>query len=90
MHSSSENAYSIPRTSSPPTTANDPESYEHNSFGCVSLVLQLVPVLSMLFLLTTTAGSALWASKLEKQAHAGESGPSDAPPEYTEYEDDPV
>lgn len=29
------------------------------------MVLQLVPVLSMLFLLTTAAGSALWANQLE-------------------------
>ncbi|RFU32267.1 hypothetical protein B7463_g4082, partial [Scytalidium lignicola] len=36
-------------------------------FGTVSLILQLVPVLSMLFLLTSAAGSALWAVKLEEQ-----------------------
>ena len=34
-------------------------------FGTVALLLQLVPVLSMLFLLTTAAGSALWVAKLE-------------------------
>lgn len=34
-------------------------------FGTVALLLQLVPVLSMLFLLTTAAGSALWIVKLE-------------------------
>lgn len=34
-------------------------------FGTVALLLQLVPVLSMLFLLTTAAGSALWVVKLE-------------------------
>lgn len=33
----------------------------------MALVLQLVPVLSMLFLLTTAAGAALWAVKLEEQ-----------------------
>jgi hypothetical protein len=35
-------------------------------FGAVQLLLQLVPGLSMLFLLTTATGSALWAVKLEK------------------------
>ena len=34
-------------------------------FGTVALLLQLVPVLSMLFLLTTAAGSALWVARLE-------------------------
>ena len=34
-------------------------------FGTSALLLQLVPVLSMLFLLTTAAGSALWVAKLE-------------------------
>ena len=34
-------------------------------FGTVALILQLVPVLSMFFLLSTAAGSALWVVKLE-------------------------
>ncbi len=36
-------------------------------FGVVALILQLVPVLSMLFLLTTAAGSALWVVELEEK-----------------------
>lgn len=35
-------------------------------FGTVALLLQLVPVLSMFFLLTTATGSALWVAKLEE------------------------
>ena len=35
-------------------------------FGTVALLLQLIPVLSMLFLLTSAAGSALWVVKLEE------------------------
>lgn len=35
-------------------------------FGTAALLLQLVPVLSMLFLLTTAAGSALWVVRLER------------------------
>ena len=34
-------------------------------FGAVALLLQLVPLLSMLFLLTTATGSALWVVRLE-------------------------
>ena len=42
-------------------------------FGTSALLLQLVPVLSMLFLLTTATGSALWVVKLEeiRRAHRG-------------------
>lgn len=36
-------------------------------FGTVALLLQLVPVLSMLFLMTTATGSALWVVKLEEK-----------------------
>ncbi|EXJ67010.1 uncharacterized protein A1O5_09656 [Cladophialophora psammophila CBS 110553] len=34
-------------------------------FGMVTLILQLVPVLSMFFLLTSAVGSGLWAAKME-------------------------
>ena len=34
-------------------------------FGTVALLLQLIPVLSMFFLLTTAAGSALWVANIE-------------------------
>jgi hypothetical protein len=66
-------------------------------FGTVALLLQLVPVLSMFFLLTTVAGSALWAVKLEEQkeliAEASVPAPTtgtdeeNLPPPYT---DDPI
>ena len=46
-------------------------------FGTVALLLQLVPVLSMLFLLTTAAGSALWVAKLEGKRRALEGIPVD-------------
>lgn len=36
-------------------------------FGAIHLLLQLVPGLSMLFLLTSAAGSGLWAASLEKE-----------------------
>lgn len=55
-------------------------------FGTIALLLQLVPMLSMLFLLTTAAGSALWVVQLEKirqQSH-NETSPDAV------YMDDPV
>ena len=55
-------------------------------FGTVALLLQLVPVLSMLFLLTTATGSALWVVKLESKRKAAEhEGQARG-----EYVDDPV
>jgi hypothetical protein len=63
--------------------------FEYMWFGTVHMVLQLVPVLAMLFLLTTAAGSALWSVRIERedqrrqqnvQAREGE----DEPPAYTD------
>lgn len=34
-------------------------------FGTMAMILELVPVFSFFFLLTTSAGSALWAAKME-------------------------
>ncbi|KAL8683799.1 MAG: hypothetical protein Q9186_000287 [Xanthomendoza sp. 1 TL-2023] len=56
-------------------------------FGVTALMLQLFPVLSMLFLITTSAGSALWASRLEKKRSLmGNSNDLEPGPRY---EDDP-
>ncbi len=57
-------------------------------FGTIALLLQLIPVLSMLFLLTTAAGSALWVVKLEKKRRALETD-SDGQTR-DRYVDDPV
>lgn len=66
-------------------------STNEHRFGCVTLLLQLIPGLSMLFLLTSACGSALWASKLENRRRQGlELTPDAAPPDYAEYEDDSV
>lgn len=56
-------------------------------FGIVSLVLQLVPVLQMLFLLTTACGAALWAAKMEKARRSREEAPADN--EHEPYHDEP-
>ncbi|KAF2152622.1 hypothetical protein K461DRAFT_294274 [Myriangium duriaei CBS 260.36] len=37
-------------------------------FGSVALLLQLIPVASLIFLLTTAVGTALWAADLEEAA----------------------
>ncbi|KAK2744414.1 hypothetical protein FQN57_004311 [Myotisia sp. PD_48] len=61
-------------------------------FGTVALLLQLVPLLSMFFLLTTAAGSALWASDMEFrrwQAVGGEGSNSQDRPQ-NDYQDDPT
>ncbi len=41
-------------------------------FGTMALLLQLVPVLSMFFLLTTAAGSALWVADMEDRSRSEE------------------
>ena len=61
--------------------------WSYTGFGTVALILQLVPVLSMFFLLTTAAGSALWVAKLEQQRNAQTSV---RVPEEEAYHDDPV
>ena len=56
-------------------------------FGTVALLLQLVPVLSMIFLLTTAAGSALWVATLERNRRALEATTEDESRER--FTDDP-
>lgn len=60
--------------------------WEYMWFGTVYMVLQLVPVLSMFFLLTSAAGSALWSVHIEREARdrlpVVEEGPDDVLPAY--------
>lgn len=42
--------------------------WEYLWFGTVAMILELVPVLSFFFLLTTTAGAAMWVAKMEERA----------------------
>ncbi|RYP14317.1 hypothetical protein DL765_006482 [Monosporascus sp. GIB2] len=74
--------------------------WEYTWFGTVAMLLELVPILSFLFLLTSTTGAALWTAKLEEQkrtqvAVSGDAAPvssqghePDEPP--PPYEDNPV
>ncbi|KAJ7447152.1 hypothetical protein B0H11DRAFT_2083511 [Mycena galericulata] len=51
--------------------------WKYTWFGMVALLLQLIPVFSMLFLLTTAAGAALWAADLSrKKVREQEGGPT--------------
>jgi uncharacterized protein involved in cysteine biosynthesis len=74
--------------------------WDYTWFGTVAMILELVPILSFFFLLTTTAGSAIWVAKMEQQMRAPRGRPAghedhdiiaehedDAPPAY---HDDPV
>lgn len=42
--------------------------WEYLWFGTVAMVLELVPILSFFFLLTSTAGAAMWAARMEERA----------------------
>lgn len=55
-------------------------------FGTVALLLQLIPLLSMLFLMTTAAGSALWVVKLEekRRAHQANENNRQVLPQYAD------
>ena len=55
--------------------------------GIVTLSLQLIPILSMFFLLTSAAGSGLWAAKMEKARRSREDTPASGP---EPYQDDPA
>jgi hypothetical protein len=69
--------------------------WEYTWFGTVAMILELIPVLSFFFLLTTTAGAALWVAKMEKQMR-GEAGAENTgargqdQPDRERYLDDPV
>ncbi|KAM7202979.1 hypothetical protein V8F20_004226 [Naviculisporaceae sp. PSN 640] len=42
-------------------------SWEYIWFGTVAMVLNLIPILSFFFLLTSAAGAALWVAKIEDE-----------------------
>lgn len=42
-------------------------AWEYVWFGTVVMILELIPILSFLFLLTTSAATALWVARLEEQ-----------------------
>ncbi|KAL2263946.1 hypothetical protein VTK26DRAFT_4133 [Humicola hyalothermophila] len=71
--------------------------WEYIWFGTMAMCLELVPVLSFFFLLTTTAGAAMWAAEMEKTARirvgqyiTGEERVTEHDAEGPVYHDDPV
>lgn len=64
--------------------------WEYMWFGTFYMLLQLIPVLSILFLLTSAAGSALWSVHIEREINDSrllaeeEEEADDLPPEYTD------
>lgn len=64
-------------------------TYDFTRYGTLYLFLQLVPGLSMFFLLTAAASSALWAADMESERREQEG--SIRAPQYTDQlPDDPV
>lgn len=62
---------------------------QYTTFGTVALLLQLVPVLSMCFLMTTAAGAALWAVDIERKRCLSETD-REAGDRDSGYHDDPT
>lgn len=46
----------------------DLRSWEYLWFGTVAMIFELVPILNFFFLLTSTAGAALWVARIEERA----------------------
>ncbi|KAI0381103.1 hypothetical protein F5Y04DRAFT_83947 [Hypomontagnella monticulosa] len=42
--------------------------WDYTWFGTIAMILELIPILSFFFLLTSTTGAALWTAKLEQKA----------------------
>ncbi|KAK2616588.1 hypothetical protein QQS21_000411 [Conoideocrella luteorostrata] len=67
-------------------------TWDYVWFGTVAMILELIPILSFFFLLTTTAGSALWAARIEDERKlraidsliVNEEVPTHPPPEYSD------
>ena len=59
--------------------------WEYMWFGAFYMILQLIPVLSIFFLLTSATGSALWSVRLERgNTDNYLEREDDLPPEYTD------
>jgi hypothetical protein len=58
-------------------------SWDNLWFGTIAMLLQLVPVLSFFFLLTSSTGAALWAVRLEEY---GYQTPAEAAAAQVEYQ----
>jgi uncharacterized protein involved in cysteine biosynthesis len=43
-------------------------AWEYQWFGTVAMIFELIPILNFFFLLTSTAGAALWVVRIEERA----------------------
>jgi uncharacterized protein involved in cysteine biosynthesis len=67
-------------------------AWDYLWFGTVAMLMELVPLLSFFFLLTSTSGSALWAARMEEKMRkpaAVASVPVHEPAQLAEAEEDP-
>lgn len=67
--------------------------WDYTWFGTVAMILELIPILSFLFLLTSTTGAALWTARLEQKARGppaptSASAPDAAPGDSLEHDPD--
>lgn len=61
--------------------------WENVWFGSVAMILELIPILSFFFLLTSSTGAALWTARMEHEARQSDleaSADPAAPPPYTD------
>jgi hypothetical protein len=68
-------------------------SWEYVWFGTMAMILELIPVLSLFFLLTSTTGSALWVVDMEeakRRENAAPDGAVAAQEEGVVYRDEPT
>ncbi|KEY64733.1 hypothetical protein S7711_05387 [Stachybotrys chartarum IBT 7711] len=67
-------------------------SWEYVWFGTVAMILELIPLFSFFFLLTTSVGAAMWVARLEREQRSrvpeivvdDEQAPEEAPPPYSD------
>jgi hypothetical protein len=68
-------------------------TWDYVWFGTVAMILELIPVLSLFFLLTSTAGSALWVVDMERAKRRDAQTLGDGDGQHAEggaYQDDPA
>ncbi|KJZ73432.1 hypothetical protein HIM_07226 [Hirsutella minnesotensis 3608] len=61
-------------------------TWDYIWFGTIAMILELIPILSFFFLLTTTAGSAMWAARIEQERRQSQ---SEAQPRCTDRQPSP-
>jgi len=64
-------------------------TWDYTWFGTVAMLLELIPVFSFFFLLTSTTGAALWTSRMEHEMHGTERRQEETPQQVVQDEYDP-